>query len=48
MTIKPYIDLFELLGFVKVKKTISGQYSKYEITITKDGLKAKSRIKPYQ
>ena len=44
-TVRAYIDLLELLGFIEIKKIVNGKYIKYEITLTEEGLKIKEKIR---
>jgi predicted transcriptional regulator len=44
-TVRTYINLLELLGFIEIKKIVNGKYIKYEITITPEGERVKERIK---
>lgn len=44
-TVRSYIDLLELLGFIEIKKIVNGKYIKYEISLTEEGVKVKERIR---
>ena len=43
-TVRTYVDLLELLGFVNINKIVNGKYIKYKITLTKESIKVKERI----
>lgn len=43
-TTRSYVAFLEMLGLVKIHKIVNGNYIKYEITLTEDGLKVKRSI----
>jgi predicted transcriptional regulator len=43
-TVRAYIELLELFGFISIEKIVNGKYIKYKITLTKEGQRVKDRI----
>ena len=43
-TVRAYIELLELFGFISIEKIVNGKYIKYKITLTEEGQKVKDRI----
>lgn len=43
-TTRSYISFLEILGLVKIHKIEKGDYIRYELTLTEEGLKVKRNI----